>query len=244
MSVRLPGTPLSWLDKEIAEAEAETLSFQCSEARKSGLYPFHVAAHLIARAAGSFVSAEKIRDRLIFAARDRSLPAYELEQTVGWDGDMPIVSCLEIHWDDLNKWLENNEPRIDYKFPKPDTPAAATSQSVKRGISKSAVINAFEGLRFNRDQWSKYLADLNSAPWLKDCWVSPPGAKGSRISRTWNPVLIAVALYGKEITVRKLDAVFVGLNDWADEWQEASASLREIPHIIPDRYRTPARKAA
>ena len=126
MSVRLPGTPLSWLDKEIAKAEEERFLLDLDESRKSGLYLLYVAAKLIARAAGSFVNVEKIRNRLIVAMKDRSLPAYQLGQTVRWDGDMPIVSCLEIHWDDLNKWLENNESRID-KFPKPEgsaTPAA------------------------------------------------------------------------------------------------------------------------
>ncbi len=132
MAVRLPGTPPSWLDNEIAEAAEEEFSFQCGEARKSGRYPFYVAAKLIAKSAGVGASADNLKERLILAAGDRSLPVYEIGQTVRWNGDMPIVSCLEIHWDDLNEWLAGNEPRIDCEFPNPNTPTAAKVEADSR----------------------------------------------------------------------------------------------------------------
>lgn len=93
-----------------------------------------------------------------------------------------------------------------------------------RGITKSAVINAFQELYFDRDKWNKYLGD--PPDWLKECRVMP-GVQGNKTSATWNPVLIAAALFDKGISIRKFDAVFVSLKDWADEWREVSASFRD-----------------
>lgn len=98
-------------------------------------------------------------------------------------------------------------------------PAADEVEAVKRGITKQQVINAFEGLHFDRDKWSKYLAD--PPDWLMTCRLTP-GVQGRKTSATWNPVLIAAALIDKGISQKKLDAVFVRLKDWADEWREAS----------------------
>lgn len=92
-----------------------------------------------------------------------------------------------------------------------------------KGITKQLVINAFEGMHFDRDHWGKNLATPPN--WLIDCRV----AKGNKkTSATWNPVLIAMALTDPKrgISVNKLDVVFVGLKDWAAEWREASDYLR------------------
>lgn len=96
----------------------------------------------------------------------------------------------------------------------------ATKKEITKGISKNEVINSFNGIYYDRDQWDKYLAD--PPEWLKPC-RTVPGKKGSnRQSALWSPVLIAAALLDKGITLKKLDAVFVGLPEWADEWREAS----------------------
>lgn len=100
--------------------------------------------------------------------------------------------------------------------------APADNKEAAKGIAKSRVINAFEGLHFDRDKWKKYLGD--PPDWLKDCRVAPGSKKASA---TWNPVLIAAALFDKEVQIKKLNAVFVDLPDWADEWREASASFRD-----------------
>lgn len=90
-----------------------------------------------------------------------------------------------------------------------------------RGITKGSVIGAFEGLYFDRDKWSKYLA--SPPKWLAECRV----ARGNKAtSATWNPVLIASALYDRNIPIKRLDAVFVSLRDWADEWREVSETFR------------------
>ena len=91
-----------------------------------------------------------------------------------------------------------------------------------RGITKQRVINAFDEMHFSRDKWHKYLGD--PPKWLEECRV----ARGNKkTSATWNPVLIAAALYDKNISLKRLDAVFVGLNDWAEEWQEKSKVFRD-----------------
>lgn len=107
--------------------------------------------------------------------------------------------------------------------PAPNVEAATdTTTPGAKGITKGAVINAFEGLHFNRDKWSKYLGDPPN--WLKECRISRGSKKASAL---WNPVLIAAALFDKNVPIRKLDAVFAGLKDWTDKWQETAASLRD-----------------
>ena len=87
----------------------------------------------------------------------------------------------------------------------------------KPSMTKNAVINAFNGLHFNHSQWHTYLAD--PPEWLKACRVER-GYK--KIPATWNPVLIALALRAKGVSVIKLDDVFLNLKDWAEEWKAAS----------------------
>ncbi len=96
--------------------------------------------------------------------------------------------------------------------------APVANKEAAKGITKSKVINAFDGLHFNRDKWSKYLGD--PPDWLKECRVAL-GSKNA--SATWNPVLIAVALLDKGVPINKLNTVFVSLKDWTEEWQDKSA---------------------
>jgi hypothetical protein len=119
MVIRLPGTPQTWLDTDVFKAEEDRYSVELADARKSGRYPFHVAARLIAESAGPGVSAAKLEERLILAARDRSLPVYTIGQDLRWDGENPFVSCLEARRKDLNKWLKRNERQIKWRFPAP-----------------------------------------------------------------------------------------------------------------------------
>ncbi len=91
-----------------------------------------------------------------------------------------------------------------------------------KGIPKYKVVNAFENLHFSRDMWNKYLGDPPN--WLRECRTARGSKKASAL---WNPVQIAVELFGKDIPIKRLDAVFVGLKDWKDEWQAASAYFRD-----------------
>lgn len=122
--VRLPGKPQSELDKEIAKEDVEYFSFQLNEARESGRYPLHVAAKLIAQAAGVFTSEATMEKRLILAAHEGSLPVYTYGETARERGPIPFFGTVEAYWDDLNNWLAINEPRIGRIFQNPVTPAA------------------------------------------------------------------------------------------------------------------------
>ncbi len=103
-----------------------------------------------------------------------------------------------------------------WMFPQSSVEAPGAPSEVVKGITKQRVIEAFEGLHFNAAQWSKALADVPK--WLESSRVM----KGNKTnSALWNPALIAAALYDKKISIKKLDAVFVGLSDWIDEWQAA-----------------------
>ncbi len=104
----------------------------------------------------------------------------------------------------------------------PDAKGEAVPDT-KRSISKGEVINAFDGFHFSRDRWDKSLGD--PPDWLKTCRVEKGKQGDNKASARWNPVLIAVGLLkiDKALTPKKLDAVFVRLPDWADEWQETIA---------------------
>lgn len=131
----------------------------------------------------------------------------------------------EAYWNNLNDWLKKNEPRLDCEFPNPCTSAAAKVEAVNPSITKQQAINAFDGLHFDRKGWNNALSDVPK--WIESCRVMR-GRKGDKsTSATWNPVLIATALFDKQIPIEKLDAVFVRLNDWAVEWKEISASFRD-----------------
>lgn len=191
--------------------------------REHGRYTLEEAALFIGKQTGE--RAEGIKNKLIAAVEKRELVTYAPGSFVKNDSKITRDFYEHVYWNALNEWLEKNEPRLDCEFPKPDAPAAK-GEAVERSITKQQVINAFEGLHFTRDKWNKYLADINSAPWLKDCRVMP-GIQGSKASATWNPVRIAAALIDKGIPINKLDTVFVRLKDWADEWHEASESFRD-----------------
>lgn len=121
------------------------------------------------------------------------------------------------------EWAESKGYSVAHLMPA-DAPAAK-GKAKQRSITKQQVINAFAGLHFDRNGWNNALSDVPK--WIEDCRVTP-GRKGDRTTpATWHPVLIAVALIDKGITRKKLDAVFVSLKDWADEWHEVSESFRD-----------------
>ncbi|NOU41530.1 MAG: hypothetical protein HOO85_09715 [Methylotenera sp.] len=85
------------------------------------------------------------------------------------------------------------------------------------GEPKRVIMRTFKGLYFDYDQWGRNLADVPR--WLVPCRVSR-GSKGRRVSHTWNPVLIGLALMDKGITKKELNLAFMNLKDWSKEWQE------------------------
>lgn len=127
--------------------------------------------------------------------------------------------------ENLKEYAARFQIGIQEGVPLEQADPAAGKRKAEEGITKQRVITAFAGLHFGTDaQWSKALAD--TPKWLLDCRLAK-GLKGNNAtSALWSPVLIAAALYDKGITIQKLDTVFIGLNDWADEWREVSEMLR------------------
>lgn len=193
--------------------------------REHGRYTLEEAATFIHEQTGA--CAKGMKNKLIAAVENGELATYEPGHSEKYDSWVVRDFHEHVYWNDLNEWLEKNEPRLDCKFPNPaDMPAAAKVEAI-RGITKQQVVNAFDGIHFNCEQWNKALGK-NIPEWLKTCQAMP-GKKGdNKTSATWNPVLIAMALTDPKrgISVNKLDVVFVGLKDWADEWRYASDYLR------------------
>ena len=145
-------------------------------------------------------------------------------------GDRALSYCplLVVNDERLYLWIMEGflapatpEARSVVELPADGAAPAATAQA-GRGITKQQVMNAFEDLHFDRDHWGK---NLSTPPnWLIPCRVALGNKKTSAL---WNPVLIAAALVDKRIAMKKLDAVFVGLRDWAAEWSEISATFRD-----------------
>jgi hypothetical protein len=97
--------------------------------------------------------------------------------------------------------------------------------STKPGITKGQVINAFNGVYQDRDWWTKALGK-NIPVWLKSCRVTQGRPGNNKISATWNPVFIAVALIDQSVLPTNIDIAFARLPDWRDEWLEVSANDR------------------
>lgn len=90
-----------------------------------------------------------------------------------------------------------------------------------KGLNKRKIMSAFDGHHFDYSHWGKNLASPPN--WLIECRVQI-GTKS--VSALWCPVLIAIALLDKGVTLKELDLVFMGLKDWRREWQDKSEYLR------------------
>lgn len=129
---------------------------QARAQRKSvGRYTLEEAAMAIAEASGA--RADEMLDKFMNAAGEGALPTYEPGKDSRYIYGEDFASRVrefyeEAYWDDLNGWLDSNEPRIIWRFPRPASEnggtggtatetakerravAAETSRGVKREI--------------------------------------------------------------------------------------------------------------
>lgn len=94
------------------------------------------------------------------------------------------------------------------------------------GITKQQIITAFEGIKFNAEQWSKYTASVPG--WLLPARMQRGTKSVAKHPTLWNPVLVAVALLDSA-PIKRLDAVFQThkfLSEWAEIWTDRSEILR------------------
>ena len=89
-----------------------------------GRYTLEEAAQLIAQKAGEREAV--MIQKLVFAVKMKQLPTFEPGRTAvieygNGPGKTSVIRDFyeECYWDDLNKWLSANEPRISFRFPAP-----------------------------------------------------------------------------------------------------------------------------
>lgn len=134
------------------------------------------------------------------------------KQSSEWTGDEYLTQA-SVEW-----WVRK---KYNISMTSYDDFSAAPQAEIVKSLTKKQVVNAFGNIHYSLEQWSKYLA--TPPKWLASCRV----AKGNKSTpSSWNPVQIAIALMDRNIPVKKLDAVFVGLKDWQTEWSEASEHFR------------------
>lgn len=119
---------------------------------------------------------------------------------------------------DYNRWhvgFATNSKEFDKKL---------TSQKTTfKAVQKKEIQKVFNGLHFDYYHWGRNLGD--APKWLIDCRVSR-GSRGKRVSHTWNPVLVGLALIDKGVPIKCLDLAFMALKEWKDEWQDKTEILR------------------
>lgn len=175
--------------------------------------------------------------RQTFGPRAATAPSLELFDDVLVIGDLNrILALMERNFPDVVRnyaaCLPDDEKKAilaligekdqEAKMVEATLGSSSTISEDIKGIPKKRVIAAFEGVHFDESGWRKALA--SPPQWLKSCRVMPGNKANSAL---WNPVLIAVALLDKGISIKKLGAVFVGLRDWADEWEAKSDYFRD-----------------
>ena len=113
------------------------------------------------------------------------------------------------------------EEQSDTPAPKVGDETGTTPLPAIKGVDKRKIMAAFQGIKWDYDHWKTNLASPSHA--LKGCRVLRGNKKASAL---WNPADIALYLLDEKIPLKKLDAVFVDLNDWADEWREKTKNER------------------
>ena len=66
--------------------------------------------------------ADAMLEKLMEAVRNGLLPVYEPGSLARYQPETVREFNHEVLWEDLNQWLEENEPRILWRFPKPVVP--------------------------------------------------------------------------------------------------------------------------
>lgn len=101
------------------------------------------------------------------------------------------------------------------------TPTIKNTEAII-GLPKRKVMAAFQGIKWDYEHWGKNLAAPSKK--LESCRVARGSKKASAL---WSPVDIGLYLLDEGEQLKKIDAVFVDLKDWTDEWQEKTELERD-----------------
>jgi hypothetical protein len=138
--------------------------------------------------------------------------------------------------DAVNEWLEVRGSSLTFMPPhsnhRPGIPGETPATSEKTlvlGVTTPVMALAFgkDNLNgWNEDKWARYLAD-GKAKWILATRVE--AGRPGKISATWDPVKLALALLDKNVRLQKLDQVFkrAAFRKWQDIWMEKTELLRE-----------------
>ncbi len=179
----------------------------------------------------------------------RMQPDYEKTVTQYCDLELERLSIPEqiFYWQRLNpnglaseqikidtkiKELETREVELEELLGYPDSNKEQEPRQVRiahspdggtaRGIDKRKVAATFQNIKWDYAHWLTNLATPSKN--LLDCRT----ARGSKsASSLWNPVSIGLYLLDEGIPMKKLDALFVDLKDWTNEWQEKTELERD-----------------
>jgi hypothetical protein len=219
---------------------------QEKEARDSGRYAIRLAAEIIIRDSGGNVNA--MEENLRQAALSGQLAVYRpgesatctfLAGTAKTDEVVNRVTAgrAEAYWDDLNTWLGANEKRITFRFPAPaeskpqnDAPPRLGEEkksTTNRGLDRDGVLAhawPLSNPNFTNESLANALSDVRD--WLVTARLVP-GRRGKNGSALWSPVLIAVALIGKNYARQNAIDGFIAANfpDWLEDWNQSKESL-------------------
>lgn len=107
-----------------------------------GRYNLEEAAILIGKEAGE--RADEMLEKLMLAVHDGALAVHAPGKQARYQSNNVRDFYEEAYWDDLNRWLEKNEPRITWRFPNDGGTAQETLQDrikpVLRSTAQDAVI--------------------------------------------------------------------------------------------------------
>lgn len=177
------------MDKEY-RAEKEKFREQNEEAKaKAGRYQLGEAAQFIADKSNENVNS--MMQMLFNEARDSGLTVYEPGTNVPYQfstsQNLDNEVWLEAYWDDLNKWLKNNLPRLDCKFPDPDAPAAKVKAGTSpgydwaeeaRAIADRLALERYQ--RGEREITARNISDAVAIELAKD--TTTHGIRGERVA--------------------------------------------------------------
>lgn len=155
------------------------------------------------------------------------------DQIFKWERSNPKgIASEQIIIDSKIKELKEREVELEALLGYPDSNKEQEPRQVRiahspdggtaRGIDKRKVMAKFQGIKWDHDHWGKNLASPSKK--LEGCRV----ARGNKTaSALWNPVCIGLYLLDEGIPMKKLDALFVDLKDWTNEWQEKTELERD-----------------
>ena len=113
--------------KDMSRAGYEEYESRQSSRWAKGRYTLEEAAMQIVENTGA--DARTMLEKLVQAVRHHSLPVYGPNKIDLYKPEKVREWFEEVHWDDLNVWLADNEKRIEWRFPEPATLVTELVQS-------------------------------------------------------------------------------------------------------------------